>query len=239
MTSTGFLAHLYAMTGLHQPDPLTGRMGAQAALCLLQSAGCRSIMERKEFYGRHIWNSTQLCPQINIASVIRSMYYWNHSGSSHKFSAAAAAAKLAAQQAAYLFPSNATIPASPKDSNNNEIDCSAMYIPPESRLSTPMAHIISSLQCFPCRSTYTNYARLPDLQPLSTETTDLCQFAPRRYSDCYIIKRYSHIGSTILPSPCGSESFISTALSHSPGCQHTTCPHGMSNSLHGDRRESH
>ena len=45
--SMQFLAYVHAMTGCHRPDPLTGKTGAQAAVCLLQSAGCRSIMQLK------------------------------------------------------------------------------------------------------------------------------------------------------------------------------------------------
>ncbi|KAF8545896.1 hypothetical protein OG21DRAFT_1528184, partial [Imleria badia] len=40
LTSTEFLARLHAMTSYHRPDPLTGKTGAQAAISLLQSAGC-------------------------------------------------------------------------------------------------------------------------------------------------------------------------------------------------------
>ncbi|KAN0084602.1 hypothetical protein V8E55_008106, partial [Tylopilus felleus] len=45
LASTEFLARLHAMTSWHRPDSLTGKTGVQAALCLLQSAGCRSIMK--------------------------------------------------------------------------------------------------------------------------------------------------------------------------------------------------
>jgi hypothetical protein len=66
------------MTSCHRPDALTGKTGAQAALCLLQSAGCRSIMKFKALNSElNLWTSTQY-PQINAAyQEIINRYYWN------------------------------------------------------------------------------------------------------------------------------------------------------------------
>ena len=45
--STRYLAYLHADTSCHRPDPLTGKTGVQAALFLLQLAGCRPVMKHK------------------------------------------------------------------------------------------------------------------------------------------------------------------------------------------------
>ena len=47
LASTYFLGHLHARTRGDRPDPLTGKTSLHAALCLLQSAACRSIMKPK------------------------------------------------------------------------------------------------------------------------------------------------------------------------------------------------
>ncbi|KAF8548327.1 hypothetical protein OG21DRAFT_1449260 [Imleria badia] len=110
LTSMRFLAYLHAMTSHHRPDPLTGKTGAQAALCLLHSAGCRSIMKLKAFDNHESWTSTQY-PQINVAyQEICKIYYWNPRGDDN--SSVIASEKRAARRAAYLFPSNATGPTS-------------------------------------------------------------------------------------------------------------------------------
>jgi hypothetical protein len=79
LTSLRLLAYVHAATSCHRPDPLTGKTGAQAALCLLQSAGCRSIMKFKALDINSIhWTPTQY-PQINAAyQDILNRYYWNH-----------------------------------------------------------------------------------------------------------------------------------------------------------------
>ncbi|KAG6379651.1 hypothetical protein JVT61DRAFT_10170 [Boletus reticuloceps] len=78
-----FLASLHAMTNYHQPDPLTGKMGAQAALHLLRLGACRSIMKpRIHFSWSHIslfpsWFSAQY-PQVSAAiKEIQNRHYWN------------------------------------------------------------------------------------------------------------------------------------------------------------------
>ena len=106
LASTRFLAHLHAMTSFHRPDPLTGKTGAQAALCLLQSAGCRSIMKFKALDDGFHWSSTQY-PQLDAAyKEIRSRYYWDRRAYDHE--PLGALEKRAARRAAYLFHSNAT-----------------------------------------------------------------------------------------------------------------------------------
>ncbi|KAF8551736.1 hypothetical protein OG21DRAFT_1498931 [Imleria badia] len=110
LKSTRLLAYLHAMTSCHRPDPLTGKTGAQAALCLLQSAGCRSIMKLKAFDYDESWISTQY-PQVNAAYMeIRKIYYWDHRVHFTRYDSATE--KRAARRAAYLFPSNAAGPTS-------------------------------------------------------------------------------------------------------------------------------
>jgi hypothetical protein len=143
LTSMRLLAHLYAMTSCHRPDPLTGKTGAQAALCLLQSAGCRSIMRLKAL---HIdddrWTSTQY-PQINTAyQEILNRYYWNR-----HLREASASDKRDARRAAYLFPSNAAGPISPKDYDDSKHVTT--HVPAEPGLAT-LPHSISSCnECLP------------------------------------------------------------------------------------------
>ena len=118
LASTEFLARLHAMTSWHRPDLLTGKTGAEAALCLLQSAGCRSIMKLKALSNSDSW--TQY-PQIKAAyKEIKSRYYWNSDLLWRKETSAQE--KNAAQRAAYLFPSNGTGPASLQDHNDNRCD---------------------------------------------------------------------------------------------------------------------
>ena len=84
LESTRFLAELHAMTSCwHHPDPLTGKTGLKAALCLLQSAACRSIMELKPLdpdSGSSYPRQVQIkYPQIRDEyKEIRTRYYWNH-----------------------------------------------------------------------------------------------------------------------------------------------------------------
>ena len=97
LASTEFLARLHAMTSWHRPDSLTGKTGAQAALCLLQSAGCRSIMKLKALNNSDSW--TQY-PQIKAAyeELKKSRYYWNRDPFRRKETSAQE--KITAQRAA-------------------------------------------------------------------------------------------------------------------------------------------
>ena len=119
LTSTRFLATLHTMTSCHRPDLLTGKTGAQAALCLLQSAGCRSIMKLKALDDNYYWDSTHY-PQINAAyREIQSRYYWKRDMHSHEVFTGVE--KHGAQPlTAYLFPSNATGPTSLGDHDDTE-----------------------------------------------------------------------------------------------------------------------
>ena len=77
-SSTHFLAELHAMTSWHRPDPLTGKTGVLAALCLLQSATCRSIMKLKAIEGDPSENLSNY-PHLHDADwEIRNRYYWHH-----------------------------------------------------------------------------------------------------------------------------------------------------------------
>ena len=105
LMSTRYLAYLHTMTSYHRPDPLTGKTGAQAALCLLQSAGCRSIMKLRAFDDDEVWTSTQY-PQINAAyKEIRRRYYWDRR---EYYDDHEVQEEHSARRAAYLFPANAT-----------------------------------------------------------------------------------------------------------------------------------
>ncbi|KAF8434504.1 hypothetical protein L210DRAFT_3649011 [Boletus edulis BED1] len=83
-----FLASLHAMTNYHQPDPLTGKMGAQAALHLLRSGVCRSIMKPRAL--NHLFDQRRFklllfpsrtlaqYPQVSTAiSEIQNRHYWD------------------------------------------------------------------------------------------------------------------------------------------------------------------
>ena len=145
LASTEFLARLHAMTSWHRPDSLTGKTGAQAALCFLQSAGCRSIMKLKALSDSDRW--TQY-PQINAAyKEIQSRYYWNRCAFQHEETSAQE--KNAARRAAYLFPLNATRarPASPGDRNDNERDHPTTSPPSEPGLPwATLSQTVSSLR---------------------------------------------------------------------------------------------
>ena len=145
LTSTRHLAYLHAITSCHRPDPLTGKTGAQAALCLLQSARCRSIMRLKALDGDDYWISTQY-PQINAAyKEIRSRYYWNRDRE-----AVTAAEKHTAKRAAYLFPSNATGPIPLGDCRDDEKYLTTHVLVKPG--STTLPHSILSFdECFPQR----------------------------------------------------------------------------------------
>ncbi|KAG6376811.1 hypothetical protein JVT61DRAFT_1837 [Boletus reticuloceps] len=96
------------MTNYHRPDPLTGKTGAQAALCLLQSAVCRSVMKPKVVYYQDIerFSIFTQYPQINAA------YRTIQNGFYHEWHAA--------RRAAYLFPFHANGPAFPGDCDCND-----------------------------------------------------------------------------------------------------------------------
>ena len=132
MASTEFLARQHAMTNWHRPDPLTGKSGVQAALDLLQSAECRSIMELKAVLDTSdSWNQY---PQINAAyDEIEGRYYWESDSFRHK-EKSAAQLERAAQRAAYLFPAKAPGPTSLED---------CMRFLSESRLPTPSCTVSS------------------------------------------------------------------------------------------------
>jgi hypothetical protein len=104
LTSTRLLAYVHAVTSCCWSDLLTGKTGAQAALSLLQSAGCRSIMKHKALdeSDSKYWVETKY-PAINTAyEEIQSRYYWNDGHGTIKESE-----KRAAPRAAYPFPFNA------------------------------------------------------------------------------------------------------------------------------------
>ena len=137
LASTEFLARLYAMTSCHRPDPLTGKTGAQAALDLLQSAGCRSLMNLKAVPDRS--GSWKQYPPISAAyKEIHSGY----TGGRDVFRRREVCAEEgnAAQRAAYLFPLNA---ASPEDDARDHFTAS---IPSEPGLPT-LSCMVSSLRC--------------------------------------------------------------------------------------------
>ena len=116
--STRYLAHLHAITCCYRPDPLTGKTGAQAALCLLQSAGCRSIMKLKSLPvdiprkdAPSMWLTKY--PQVDITSYeIQKRYYWNNYVPDAEMDAWRS--KSSARRAAHLFPWNVTVPTSPE-----------------------------------------------------------------------------------------------------------------------------
>ena len=122
LESTRYIAYLHAMTSYHRPDPLTGKTGAEAALHLLQSGGCRSIMKPKCF---HPFDTDY--PQINTAhKEIQDKIYWRFPLAYldpyfYPFAVVHAEgqpAKRAAKRAAYLFPSNSIGPSSHEDPNH-------------------------------------------------------------------------------------------------------------------------
>ena len=124
-TAMQHLAQLHVETSGYRPDPLTGKTGAQAALCLLQSAGCRSIMELKalslpatsdyEFNGEY--------PLIDVAQrEISQRYYWDQGAYGRPVTMLM---EQAVQRAAHLFPWNAT------ERNYDESDYLTAHVPAE------------------------------------------------------------------------------------------------------------
>ena len=145
LASTEFLARLHAMASWHRPDSLTGKTGTQAALCLLQSAGCRSIMKLKALHYSNDFDFEfrDRYPPIKVAyEEISSRYYWTRDSFQRK--GVTASEKSYVQRAAYLFPAEAPGPAFSED---------CMRLPSESRLPTP-SYTVSSLR-------YTFHANLP------------------------------------------------------------------------------
>ena len=117
LESTRYLAYMHAMTSCHRPDPLTGKTGAQAGLCLLQSGGCRSIMKLRSLHddttddGERVWSSTKdpASPQIDKAhNEIQDRYYWSGGAFGGVDDI------LAMGRASHLFPWNVTATTSPE-----------------------------------------------------------------------------------------------------------------------------
>ena len=75
LASTYSLGHLHATTRGDRPDPLTGKTSLHAALCLLQSAACRSTMKLRALDNSCFTNPVG-CPQIGTANrEIQNGYY--------------------------------------------------------------------------------------------------------------------------------------------------------------------
>ena len=77
LASTYLLGHLHARTRGDRPDPLTGKTSLHAALCLLQSAACRSIVKPEDLDDSDSCSPDLLeCPQIGTANrKIQNGYY--------------------------------------------------------------------------------------------------------------------------------------------------------------------
>ncbi|KAF8548129.1 hypothetical protein OG21DRAFT_1599535 [Imleria badia] len=119
LTSVKYLAHLHAMTSYHRPDPLTGKTGAQAALCLLQSAGCRSFMKLEPIGDAHLYGLRDSTRYPQIRAAYKEIYKRYRSDGDTHVQDVIASEKRAARRAAYLFPWNST---SPED--YEDLDCS-------------------------------------------------------------------------------------------------------------------
>jgi hypothetical protein len=136
LTSTRLLAYVHSVTSWHRLDPLTGKTGAQVALWLLQSAGCRSILKLKALGDRGFSIPTQY-PQINAAyREILNRYYWHHDSRE-----ASVSDQRAARRAAQLFPSNAAGSISPEDYDDSKHVTTCT--PAKPGLAT-LTHLISS-----------------------------------------------------------------------------------------------
>ena len=134
LKSTRLLAYVHATTSCHWPDPLTGKTGTQAALCLLQSAGCRSIMKLKAFDGDDRWTphrtprdgkasflASYRYGHINTAyEEIQSRYYWKRNTYHYTSSTVTQVEKQAAHRIAYLLASNAAGPTSLEGYNESK-----------------------------------------------------------------------------------------------------------------------
>ena len=166
LTSTRFLADLHAMTSCwHRPDPLTGKTGVQAALSLLQSAACRSIMKHKGldpgFAGGHAGEGG---PEIHGAyDEIRTRYYWDPDARKRKVLKVQLEEARTLQQTAFPCPSNAAGQASLED---HFISC----VPAEPGLSTA-PRPTSSLRYVTLHQLFNN-RRAPELPARNTLLRD-------------------------------------------------------------------
>ena len=143
LESPRLLAYVHAMTSCHLPDPLTGKTGAQAALCLLQSGGCQSIMKLKALGDNYPWTTTKY-PQINAAyTEIQKRYYWKRDV--HDREVVTALEKNTARRAAYLFLPDATGPTSLEDHDCNASGYLTMHILAEPGLHT-LPYLVSLLR---------------------------------------------------------------------------------------------
>jgi hypothetical protein len=148
LRSIRLLAYVHAMTSCH-PDPLTSKTGAQAALCLLHSAGCRSIMKHKALNNAPIWTSTKY-PQINDAyKEILKGHYWDLNLKSNLRREPSPPEKHTARRAAYLFASPAGRPTSQEDYNESKYLTTC--VPAKPGLATLPHSISSSNECSPKR----------------------------------------------------------------------------------------
>ena len=149
LASTRYLAYLHALTSCYRPDPLTGKTGAQAALGLLQSAGCRSIMKLKALEEGNYWTSTQH-PQINAAyKEILKRYYFAPNWHLRALLSDNMSEFFAARLAAYLFPLNAAGPTSLE--NYDESKYLTTHIPAELGLATLPHSMLSFKHCLPLK----------------------------------------------------------------------------------------
>ncbi|KAI9459074.1 hypothetical protein HD554DRAFT_1685585 [Boletus coccyginus] len=120
LESMGYLAYLHAMTSCYWPDPLTGKTGAHAALHLLQSAGCRSIMKPKTL-PLPVSDPLTNYPQFNLTWYkICERYYWNCESAwgrcvSEEMDESKNKWARAMGRAAHLFPWNVTVPTTSED----------------------------------------------------------------------------------------------------------------------------
>ncbi|KAF8443938.1 hypothetical protein L210DRAFT_3643514 [Boletus edulis BED1] len=145
LSNTAFLAHLHVLTNYHRPDPLTGKTGAQAALCLLQSAVCRSVTEPKVVYREDIDRFSILTqyPQINAAyRIIQNGFY--HGRHSSFFGYSTVLEWHAAGRAAYLFPFHENGLAFPGDCDCNDSNYTT-HVSAEPGPPT-LSHTVSSLR---------------------------------------------------------------------------------------------
>ncbi|KAN0088802.1 hypothetical protein V8E55_005859 [Tylopilus felleus] len=131
LPNTRFLADLHAVSSVLEPDPLTGKTDVQAALSLLQSAGCRSIMKPKliDFHPSWVSNHPQR-PQVYAAyKEIQSRHYWDRS-------------RLypAVQRAAYRDSSNPNGSASPEDHKEDYMHDESGHM----AFSITLGHLISN-----------------------------------------------------------------------------------------------
>ena len=135
-----FLAYLHVMTNCHQPDPLTGKTGMQAALCYSRLGGFQSLIRSHTFLTK-AWALTQ-CPQINVTyHEFVNEHRWVHS--LWDVPPLRALDECAARRAAYLFSSNSTGPAS---SNGHESNNQPARVHAEPQLPT-VPHAVLSLPC--------------------------------------------------------------------------------------------